>query len=332
LHFCSLHNQSEQKDGKSFSLPVLYFQFGRLLMFKRDARPEIIVAAASAIWGLLWIPLRAFDRQGLAPGWVIVCQFIAPLVLIMPLAVLRWRRGQPTGIEQYATGLLVGGGVVLYCESLLQTDVVRSLILFYMMPAWGTLVEVGLMGRRFTLWRGLALLLSFGGLFVILGVGSSFSVSMNLGDLMALSSGIVYTFGAMRVRQSPEISVFEQVFAFFFFGSFVALGLSLLPLAVLGKPPEFNLLVTLAPWILLMTIVLIPAMWGQYWGSRFVDPGRLGILLQLEAVVGIGSAALFAGEPFGLREAIGAALIISAGLVEVFVNRIAKPALPSEPA
>jgi drug/metabolite transporter (DMT)-like permease len=290
-------------------------------MFKRNAHPELIVAAASAIWGLLWIPLRAFDSQGMAPGWVILCQFVAPLALMIPFAVLRWRHGESTGIEQYATGLFVGGGVVLYCESVLQTDVVRALILFYVMPAWGTLAEVFLMGRRFTLWRGLALILSFGGLLVILGAGSSFSISMNLGDLMALSSGIVYTFGAMRVRQSPEIAVFEQVFAFFLFGSLVALGISLLPISALGKPPEFTLLLTLAPWILLMTVVLIPAMWGQYWGSRFVDPGRLGILLQLEAVVGIGSAALFAGERFGAREAIGAALIISAGLTEVLVNK-----------
>lgn len=287
----------------------------------KTARPEIIVAAASAIWGLLWIPLRAFDSQGMAPGWVILCQFVAPLILLLPFAVIRWRCGESAGVEQFATGLLVGGGVVLYCESVLQTDVVRALILFYVMPAWGTLAEVFLMGRRFTLWRGLALLLSFGGLLVILGVDQSFSVSMNLGDLMALSSGIVYAFGAMRVRQSPEIPVFEQVFAFFLFGSLVAFGISLLPLSAVGEAPELKLLLTLAPWIFLLTVVLIPAMWGQYWGSRFVDPGRLGILLQLEAVVGIGSAALLAGEPFGAREAIGAALIIGAGLTEVLVNK-----------
>jgi drug/metabolite transporter (DMT)-like permease len=46
----------------------------------------------------------------------------------------------------------------------------------------------------------------------------------------------------------------------------------------------------------------------------------LGILLQLEAVVGIGSAALLAGEPFGARQALGALLVISAGLVEVIGN------------
>ena len=62
-------------------------------------------------------------------------------------------------------------------------------------------------------------------------------------------------------------------------------------------------------------------MWGIYYGSQFVDPGRLGILLQLEAIVGISSAALFAGEPFGWREGIGAILVVSAGVTEVFGNR-----------
>jgi drug/metabolite transporter (DMT)-like permease len=178
------------------------------------------------------------------------------------------------------------------------------------------------MGRQFTLWRGLTLVLSLLGLLTILGLGDPLSLSINIGDLLALLSGIIFTFGAMRVRQAFEPTVFEQVFAFFFFGSIVALGFSLLPLTTLGQFPAFEQLITLPPWIVLMAVgILIPAMWGLYWGSHYVDPGRLGILLQLEAVVGIGSAALLAGEPFGSREAVGAMLVISAGLIEVFANK-----------
>lgn len=300
-------------------------------MVKRSVYPEIAVAAASAVWGLFWIPLRVFEQYGLEPAWVVLGQFTAPLVLMVPLALVRLRRKQATGIRQYATGLLIGGGVVMYSESLLLTDVVRALILFYAMPAWGTLVEVGLMGRRFTLWRGLALGLSLLGLLTILGLGAV-PFSMNIGDLLALLSGVVFTFGAMRVRQAGETPVFEQVFAFFLFGSIVAFGFSLLPLASLGRPPTFQQAIPLVPWFLLMAGGLfIPAMWGIYWGSRYVDPGRLGILLQLEAVVGIGSAALLAGEPFGLRETVGAVLVVSAGLIEVFVNKQSETA-DSKPA
>lgn len=290
-------------------------------MKRRRPYPEITVAIASAAWGLFWIPLRAIERNGLDPAWATLSQFLAPLVILMPFATLRWLRKQPTGIQQVRTGLLIGAAVALYLESLLLTDVARALILFYAMPAWGTLLEVALMGRPFTQWRGIALLLSLSGMLILLGLGGSHSLSMNLGDLMALLSGILFAFGAMRVRQAPETSVFEQIFAFFLYGSVAALVLSLLPLAALGQPPSLEQLVTLAPWLVLIAVTfLIPVMWGVYWGSRHVDPGRLGILLQIEAVVGIGSAALLAGEPFGAREAIGAILVVSASLVEVIGN------------
>lgn len=109
--------------------------------------------------------------------------------------------------------------------------------------------------------------------------------------------------------------------------------LVLLPLAALGQPPTLAQLINLAPWLALVTTsFLIPTMTGIYWGSRHVDPGRLGILLQMEAVMGIASAALFSGEPFRVRQAFGAALVIGAGVVEVAGHRPAprpREALPA---
>ena len=199
--------------------------------------PEIVVLVASAAWGLFWIPLRAFERQGLGPAWATLAQFLMPLALMTPFAAARWLRRKPTGIRQYRSGLLIGGAVALYLESLLLTDVARALILFYAMPAWGTLLEVGVMRRTFTRWRGVSLLLSLSGMLVILSAGHGFSLSMNLGDLLALLSGVLFAVGAMLVRQAPETSVFEQLVGFFLYGSVVALSFSLLPLAAAGPSP-----------------------------------------------------------------------------------------------
>lgn len=260
--------------------------------------PELAVTAAAAAWGLFWIPLRAFQSQGLEPAWATLAQFVAPLIALTPLALYRLARRRPTGARQYQTGLLLGAAVALYLESLLLTEVARALILFYAMPAWGTLLEVGLMRRPFTPWRAAALGLSVAGLLVILGPGSGAFTAVNLGDLLALLSGVLFALGALRVRQLPETSVFEQVFAFFLYGFAAAAALALLPLAALGQPPAPAQWVRLAPGLVLVTIsFLIPTMTGIYWGSRQVDPGRLGILLQMEAVMGIASAALFSGEP-----------------------------------
>jgi drug/metabolite transporter (DMT)-like permease len=293
-------------------------------MNSRRQYPELIVAISSIAWGLFWIPLRAFERQGLPAGWTGLTQFLVPLIVLAPFAFWRWLRNQPTGIYHIRSGVLVGLALSLYVQSLLLTDVARALILFYVMPAWATLIEVGLMGRPLTRWRIGSLVLSVAGMLTILGIGSHFLSSINLGDVMALLSGLFFAFGAMQIRQTSELTtVFEQLFAFFFYGSIAALLLALLPIAELGAPPTVDQLVALAPAIILISIgFLIPVMWGIYWGSRYVDPGRLGILLQFEAVVGIGSAALLAGEPFGMQQALGAVLVLTAGLIEILGNQV----------
>ncbi|HNP72358.1 MAG TPA: DMT family transporter [Kouleothrix sp.] len=284
--------------------------------------PELVVAVASAAWGLFWIPLRVFQSQGLAPTWATLAQFLTPLLALTPVAAYRLARRLPTGAKQYQTGLLIGTAVALYLESLLLTEVARSLILFYAMPAWGTLIEVGLMRRPFTKRRAVSLLLSLSGMLAILASSAGSSASVNLGDLLALAAGIIFSFGAMRVRQAPETSVFEQVFAFFLYGFCAASVLALLPLTTLDQPPDTRQIISLAPWLLLVAVCfLIPVMAGIYWGSRYVDPGRLGILLQIEAVIGIASAALFSGEAFGLLHALGAAAVVGAGVIEVAGNR-----------
>lgn len=297
-------------------------------------RAEITVALSAALWGLFWLPLRTFEQYGLTPTWVTLSQFIAPLILLIPLALLRRTRHQASGIAHFDSGLLVGAGFVLYCESILLTEVARTLILFYTMPVWGALIEVGLMGRRFTHWRGLALVLGMAGLLIMLGVENLWAARFNLGDALALLSSIVFTFGVMRIRQKPQIPVFEQLFAFFFYGGIIALGFTWLPLTELGAPPDLAILHALLPWIALIAIgFLLPTMIGVYWGSRWVDPGRLGVLLQLEVVVGLTSAAILANEPFGWREGLGGLLVICAGLVEIFGNRPdSRPSLqPSKP-
>lgn len=284
--------------------------------------PELVVVVASSAWGLFWIPLRAFQSQGLDPAWATLAQFATPLIALIPLAVFRLTRRLPIGVGEYRTGLLVGTAVALYLYSLLLTEVAQALILFYAMPAWGTIIEVGLMRRPFTKWRGIALALSLLGMLAILSPFWGSPASGNIGDLMALLSGIVFAFGAMQIRRTPQTAVFEQVFAFFLYGLAAALVLTLFPPTGVGRPPKPGQWVTLAPWLMLVAVgFLIPIMSGIYWGSRHVDPGRLGILLQMEAVVGIISAALFAGEPFGPRQAVGAAFVIGAGIVEVIGDR-----------
>ncbi len=274
------------------------------------------------MWGLFWLPLRAFERNGLDPAWTTLGQFIAPLIILLPVAFFRFMKSQTLGLGNVSSSLLIGAAFVLYYESLLLTSVVKALILFYITPTWSTLLEVTVMKKRFSLWRGLSLALGISGLLVILSQNSGIPVPRNLGDVMAILSGILFSLGTMGVRRASNTSSFDQMFSFFFYGSLVGFAIAFLPFSQLGSPPTIETMLRLGPWLILMSVCLIiPMMWALLWASQFIDPGRLGILLQMEAIVGITSAALFAGEPYGLRELTGTLLVLSAGLVDIYGHR-----------
>ena len=135
---------------------------------------------------------------------------------------------------------------------------------------------------------------------------------------MAIVAGMLWAGGTMRVRTGKDIGVFEHVFSFFLYGGAVAFLLALLPIKAAGMWPSWGQLGPLLPWLLLVALgFLIPVTCALLWGSQRIDPGRLGILLQLEAVVGVASAAVLTPEPFGLVEVAGTILIIGAGIADV---------------
>jgi drug/metabolite transporter (DMT)-like permease len=94
---------------------------------------------------------------------------------------------------------------------------------------------------------------------------------------------------------------------------------TLLSLALLFAAPHGNADVdaVVLGWAALAALAwLLPVTWLLLWGARFLEPGRVSLLLLLEVAVAALSAALLAGEPFGAREALGCLLILAAGALE----------------
>jgi drug/metabolite transporter (DMT)-like permease len=58
------------------------------------------------------------------------------------------------------------------------------------------------------------------------------------------------------------------------------------------------------------------------WAQQRLDAPRVGILLMGELLVGVTTAALFSGESFTVLHAIGATMIVLAGLIETGMIKI----------
>ena len=71
-------------------------------------------------------------------------------------------------------------------------------------------------------------------------------------------------------------------------------------------------------------IWLLPGYWLITYGQDQVDPGRAGILLMFEVVIGVISAYLLANEIISFREFIGAIFVMSAPLIEIYSSKPAQ--------
>ena len=90
-----------------------------------------------------------------------------------------------------------------------------------------------------------------------------------------------------------------------------------LPIAA-GTPPSPDVIGSAAPFLLVCMLWQVLLAWLVMWGSGFVEPGRVTVLLLLEVVGAAVSAAILTDEPFGWREILGCIFIVGAGLIEGF--------------
>lgn len=281
------------------------------------ALPTAGLLVAALISGLYWLPLRQVEETGIAGLWApLAISVMAGLPLMLPLLRRRHRRlGDWRDLA--LIGLFAGGAYALYAASFVLTEVVRVVLLFYLAPVWGTLLEIFFLRRPLTLQRCASLLLGIGGLVVILGPGGTLSLTVNAGDALALVSGVLWSVGVLVIFRRADLAIADQIAAQAAGAAFVATLAAAIGLAGRAAPPLANFIHAF-PWLLFTAFVLTVPMWClSLWASRHLTPARATLLFMIEVCVGVGSAAFLSGDPFGWREASGTALVISAALVEL---------------
>jgi drug/metabolite transporter (DMT)-like permease len=284
---------------------------------RQDTAAKLACAYSGLVWGLYWMPLRALAGAGIEGMWAILIFYAVPLVFVVPLALWRWRvslaHWRPS-----ALGLLAALGLVPYSIGVLETEVVKAMLLFYLTPIWSTLLARLFLGEAITPVRWLALASGLAGMVVILRSESGLPWPANFGDWMALASGIVWAVTATIYRADNGRTSATELWCHNFIWS-AAVSVIAIPLLGLSwaDMPSLETYGSVLWWLVPSVVVLV--MTGTYatmWGAPKLNPGLVGLLFMTEISVGAVTAAIWAGEPFGWREAIGIVLITGAGLIE----------------
>jgi len=284
-----------------------------------DVPATLAILASTLLWGTLWIPLRRLDGAGGSGAWATTAGFTLPLLVLLPMGLVRWRRIVAGGAPLLAGGFLMAAAIALYAEGLVRGQIARVILLFYLMPVWSTLLARLMLGDPITGHRALTVALGLGGMFAVFG---AVPLPHMIADWMGLASGIACALSMVFLRRMQRVADFEKLFVQFLFLGVLFFLFTLAPGGRSRTAPDAAVLVDSARWLLAFGLLWIPGvLWLTLFGASRVEPGRVAILLMLEVVVGLASAALLTDEPLGPRELVGALLIMSACGAELLAGR-----------
>ena len=280
-----------------------------------EVKAKLACLYAGAVWGLFWIPLRALEDAGIHGLWITVVYFLIPTICLTPVTLTRWKHVKKGGLSLQLTAMLSGGALLLYSTSIVYTDVVRAMLLFYLTPIWATILARIFLNDAITPSRILAMAMAILGMLTIFGLGARFPIPQNIGDWLGIASGVLWAIAMVRLRMSESHSAIELTAGFFQWSLIFSASAAFL-LAPAYIPKVEQALPALPLLLIFMALLVLPGTYASLWGPKYLSPGIVGLLFMTEIVVGAISVALLAGEPFGIRELTGVLLIAGASMLE----------------
>ncbi len=266
------------------------------------------------VWGFAWWPLKYFAAHGIDGHSIALTAYALVALVSLPLI---WRERSAWRSEVHyllVIGLCFGAANFLLTWALMAGSVVRAMLLFFLLPAWGVIGGKLLLKERLGWRRLLTVLLCLAGVYIIVGGAAVFSAPLSLADLGAFAAGILYTLAGIANRAARQIPIASRTLMSFVGGTAVA---------VIGLYVHSVTIPALSPfvWIMLALFAFLWLMGGTAlttYGVTHVDASRASVLQVTELVVAVVSSVLIGGEVLSDSELAGGVMILAASLIEAF--------------
>ncbi|HEV8692340.1 MAG TPA: DMT family transporter [Ideonella sp.] len=279
---------------------------------RRRWRPGLALVLNALIWGTSWWPFRQLHEQaGLHPLWTTAGIYLMAVVAIAgsrPAAMRQVLRAPALWLIVLASGTTnatFNWGVTV-------GDVVRVVLLFYLMPLWAVLLARLMLNETLTRAAMLRVAMALVGAVIVLWPQPGHSLGpLRLTDALGLIGGFSFALNNVLLRREARRSESSRALAMFFGGTVVSGGLAL----VLG-PQQVPWPSPLAPgWLLfalaLGSLFLLSNLALQYGAARLPANATAVIMLTEVVFASVSALALGAGS-LTPALAIGGALIVGA--------------------
>ena len=287
--------------------------------------PEALAAGAlilnALVWGVSWWPFRAMQDLGLHPLWATALIYVFALLCLTTFKPAAWRRFKEH--PQLWWLLLVAGLTnVGFNWAVTVGDVVRAVLLFYLMPAWVVLLAWPMLGERPSAGSLLRLALALTGVVVVLKTPESpWPVPESLADGLALMGGFSFALTNILLKKLNQTPGEARMLAMFGGGAIMATLAALLGLGLgaVTAPPALAW-----NWVgvaLTLSLAFLAGNFALQYGAARLSASATSLIMLSEVVFASVSAVLLGAGELSTPTLVGGALILLASLLSVLPLR-----------
>ncbi len=282
--------------------------------------PALALLFNAMVWGMTWIAFKALHQQGLHPLWSTALVYGGAFVVLVTLrpSGLRGLRQNP---QLLLLAVAAGMTNVSFNWAVTIGDVVRVVLLFYLMPVWSTGLAWWLLGERPTVAALVRLALALAGVVLVLyKPGAMGGAPTGLADALALLGGFSFALTNALLRRWRDTPQTARATAMFIGGA----GLSTLIALLLGVALSPTTAVgAWLPWAAALVVAFLCVNLALQYGAARL-PAQVTALIMLSEVVFASVSAVLLGAASPTASTwIGGALIMSAALFAVIRQRTA---------
>lgn len=267
---------------------------------------------SGVVWGLSWWPLKFFAEAGLSGHAIGLTAYTLVAAAALPLIWRERAQWRPELKLLLLIGLFFGCANMAFTSALMTGSVVRAMLLFYLLPAWGAIGGALFLNERLGARRLIAVGLSLAGVFVIMGGTDVLAQPLSTADMLALAAGFCYTAASVVNRKARRIPMASRTLISFVGCTVVTLFAMTVSTPQLPALPAFT-------WIALILFAFVWLLGGTLlttYGVTHVQASRAAVLQVVELLVAVVSAIAIGGEQMTEKDWIGGSLIIAATLLE----------------
>lgn len=273
-------------------------------------------------WGVSWWPFRWLQDRGLHALWATVMVYAMAVVLISAWRPRAW--GQLWRARSLWWLVLAAGATnASFNTAVTIGDVVRVVLLFYLMPLWAVVLARVLLGERLTAWGAVRVVLALTGAAIVLWPpdASAWPVPTSTGEALALVGGFTFALNNVMLRREAHQPESARALAMFVGGA----GVSLLAALWLGAVGTVPWPPSPAPgWmagLLALAVVFLISNLALQFGSARLPANVTAVVMVSEVLFASAFAVALGAGTVSTPLAVGGALILSASLLAAASRR-----------